>query len=211
MSRTRGSSRATTLPGCRASRRRRRSPCRRAPARAGRRATCTAAGRRTRPPPREAVNTSPVAGLRRLRRAPSRSRVGVTLDDGDAHRVVRDAVQVVDGAVDRVDDPREATGASGPAALLPEEPVVRARVGDPARMSCSTSRSACVTTSTMLDFVAATSTPSARRRAPALPPRGRCGRARSAGSSELMPFPARVTPARTTKSARRSGRLHGGE
>src|SRR6185312_12264150 len=41
---------------------------------------------------------------RRGERMPGR-RVGVALDDGDAHRVERDSVEKVDGAVDRVDDP----------------------------------------------------------------------------------------------------------
>ena len=56
-------------------------------------------------------------------------RVGLTLDHRDAHRVVRDAVQIVRGAVDRVDDPGQPAGAGVPAALLAEDAVIGTRVG----------------------------------------------------------------------------------
>ncbi|MPM85002.1 hypothetical protein SDC9_132079 [bioreactor metagenome] len=51
-------------------------------------------------------------------------RVGIALDDGDRHRPGRDAVGVVDRAVDRVDHPGETRGRPGLVGLLTEEPVL---------------------------------------------------------------------------------------
>jgi hypothetical protein len=50
--------------------------------------------------------------------------------DTDRHGPLRQPVEVVDGAVDRVDDPHDAGGAVGGGALLPQEPVVRASGAD---------------------------------------------------------------------------------
>src|SRR5690606_11877893 len=45
--------------------------------------------------------------------------------------IVRDAVEVVDGAVDRVDEPRDAARAPACTALLAEDRILRARRLDP--------------------------------------------------------------------------------
>src|SRR5690606_778147 len=51
---------------------------------------------------------------------------------GDAHRPLGQAVQEVDGAVDRVDDPADPPAAGAEAVLLPEDGVVRPGLADPA-------------------------------------------------------------------------------
>ena len=51
-------------------------------------------------------------------------RVGLPRDDGDGHGGRRQPVQVVDGAVDRVDDPGQPRGPCRRAALLPQDRVV---------------------------------------------------------------------------------------
>ena len=82
----------------------------------------------------------------------------------DAHGVRRDSVRVVDRAVDRIDDPRDAGRTALGVRLLAEEAVPGRSAASRARMSASTSRSASVTMSAIDDLVAAIATPSVRRR-----------------------------------------------
>ena len=57
-------------------------------------------------------------------------RVGLPLHHRDAHRVVRDAVEEVDRAVDGVDHPGEAGRAASTPRLLAEEAVARSGRGE---------------------------------------------------------------------------------
>jgi hypothetical protein len=152
MSRTRGSSRATPRPGRRA--------LRGLVAEAGQHQPL---GERRRPAyaDRLAVAGRPAAARRGVLGAGgdvehhAGDHLAVDLG-GDRDGVLRDAVEEVHGAVDRVDDPAHAGAGRSSSPSSPRTRRRDAPRGSRSRISASLARSASVTTSTALDLVAAT-------------------------------------------------------
>ncbi len=129
-------------------------PAPRSSARGARARRQAAGARRHRraPPPRTARNSSPRTGS-----CTTPDEAAVVVLERDAHRPGGEAVEVVDGAVERVDDPTPPATRLGARALLAEQAVVGPLAASSSRRTRSASRSASETGSVPDDFVSSPS------------------------------------------------------